>query len=375
MHRIVELDALRGIALFGILLVNIFVFHAPISYYNDVYGVFEGIQGLAVDLMVNYAGGKFLFIFAFLFGYGIVLLKNSRSAPFYGYFIKRMLILFLFGVLHILLFWFGDILASYALLGLLTLPFLRWSNSGILCLATFFIFFRSLYYFAAISFDWPMIHMDQVVTLEEFNQIFQEGSFTEIFQLRMKDFIAFIPESLVWYMPKSLGLFFLGIYAAQINFFRLIKEKSESFIIATVIFLLFSIAWNTTKMDFFTLFDMEGQPLWRPVLIAINVLLETLQGISYIFGFTLLFQQSTFLSKLFSKAGRLALTNYILQSLLCVFIFYSYGLGYYGMLLPMDLVFISIAIFCFNLIFSHIYLRYKSIGPLEYLWRKWISKR
>ena len=72
----------------------------------------------------------------------------------------------------------------------------------------------------------------------------------------------------------------------------------------------------------------------------------------------------------FSFAGRMALTNYILQSLICSLVFYGYGLGYFGMTKLSNLLFISIAIIIFQFIYSWIYLKYFNYGPLEWLWRK-----
>ncbi len=373
MKRIPELDALRGIALFGILLVNVFVFHAPLAYYGEFYGTFEGAQADIVDLVVEFAGGKFLFIFAFLFGYGIVLQSGSRKQGFDGYFIKRMLVLLLFGVLHTLLFWFGDILAAYALLGLLMLPFIKLPDRLILTLGIFFLLFRPLYYLGVVYFGWPMIHTDKLVELPEYISIFQKGNYWSIFQFRMKEVIAFIPENLVWYLPKTYGLFFIGVYTARGDLFARIKQSQAKFIVVSLLFVLLPIFWTAIKMDVFSAVDLEETPFWRPALIGVNVTFETLLGFGYIFGFTLLFQKSEVLTTIFAKAGRMALTNYILQSLVCVFIFYGFGLGYYGKLLPSDLVLITIITFSFNLLFSWLYLKYRSQGPLEYVWRRSIG--
>lgn len=373
MNRIAELDALRGFALLGILLVNVFVFHAPICYYGEFYGAFEGTEGLAVNTVVNFAGGKFMFIFAFLFGYGIVLQEKSQQEGFKSYFLKRMTVLLVFGLLHILLFWFGDILASYALLGFLIFPLLRLSNKRMLFTAIAFIMFRSLYYFAAFHFDLSTIPIEKPATLDYFMNTYQEGTYTSIFSLRMDEFISFIPENLVWYFPKTFGLFLLGVYAARKDFFASLKRNDTSYLITALLFMLVSTIWIFYKSEFFGMFDLEKEPYWRAPLIAINVVFETLLGLSYIIGFSMLFQKTAFLRKLFAKAGRLALSNYIMQSLLAVLIFYGYGLGYYAKLKPTDLILITIAIFSINLIFSHIYLKYRKLGPLEYLWRKLIK--
>ena len=371
MHRIQEIDSMRGFALFGVLLVNIFVFHAPLCYYGEFYGAMEGIEAAIVNAVVVLASGKFLFIFAFLFGYGISLQWTLLGPMFYSVFAKRMMILFLFGGAHIVLFWFGDILATYALLGIIIIPLMRMSSGWMLFFGAFFLLFRPFYYLGALYLDWPLIPPEQPVSLEEFKSIFQNGSFLEILQLRMKELIAFIPENLVWFIPKTFGLFFIGIYAARKEFFTKLKKQMKNFILWFVMFFLISMSWNYYKNDVFALIDLSEDPEWRPILIGINVIVEFCQGMAYIIGLGIIFQRNNFISEIFARTGRLALTNYILQSLLCVFIFYGFGLGYYSTLLPSDLVLIAVCIFGFNLFGSYWYLQYKSIGPLEYIWRKW----
>jgi uncharacterized protein len=371
--RIHEIDALRGIALYGILLVNIFVFHAPYAHYGEFYGAFQGLNADVVDLVVEFAGGKFMFIFAFLFGYGIQLQSQNQTRHFPSYFSKRMLWLFIFGALHILLFWFGDILASYALIGVCIMPCIRLNNRNLLFLGIFFLMFRPIYYLGTSLFDWPFAKMAETVDLDSYLNTFQHGGYWDIFTLRMKEFIAFAPENLVWYISKTVGLFLIGIYAARKNLTVLIRTYNKLFTLSVFVFITAYILWVSQKMDFFRSFDLEAVPAYRSMLIGINIVFESMLGIAYIIGFLLLFQTIPKLSMFLAKTGKLALTNYILQSLICVVLFYGFGFGFYGKLSPSALVIIASGIFAFNTIFSYLYLKYNELGPLEKLWRVLIN--
>jgi len=286
-----------------------------------------------------------------------------------------MLMLLVFGVLHILLFWFGDILTSYAFLGLLLIPFRKLSNRNILILGSGFLLFRPLYYSGVEVFNWPMVNMERPFELNDFIGIYQDGNYVEIFKVRMSEFLSFMPENLVWYLPKTFGLFFIGMYAARKSFFALLRKNSPAYLTISIGLIFGSIAWNLYKADFFSRFDLEAAPHWRPVLIGINVFFETCLGIGYIIAFSLAFQKSKLLCKILARTGRLALTNYFIQSFVCVILFYGYGLGYYAKLVPSDLVLIAVLLFSFNVIFSYFYLAYKQIGPLEYVWRKGMSSK
>lgn len=370
--RITEIDALRGFALFGILLVNVFVFHAPYAYYGEFYGAFKDWEELAVGLVVDFAGGKFLFIFAFLFGYGIYLQQQSRAAGFHSYHLRRMLVLLVFGVLHTILFWFGDILASYALLGLAMLLLIRLPKPAILALSIVLLLFSPIYYTVAVLWGLPTNLIEQPESLEVFIDTFRNGSFWQIYELRMKELDAFTLESLVWYTPKTLGLMLLGYFAASKKLPEHIRENGKAFALASLLAFILYASWSWQKMGFFGQFNLEETPLWRPALIALNLSLETMLGLAYIVGFLWLFQRYERLAQVFALAGRMALSSYILQSLICVFIFYSYGLGWYGKLVPSQLVLIAVLVYLLNLLCSWAYLKKHSMGPLERVWR-WAS--
>ena len=107
--RIYQIDALRGFALLGILVVNIFVFHAPYSHYSAFYLTFEGVEAAVVETIVTFFAGKFMFIYAFLFGYSFWLQfeKKGQEQLFKAYWYRRMLILAGFGILHGILYVIG----------------------------------------------------------------------------------------------------------------------------------------------------------------------------------------------------------------------------------------------------------------------------
>ncbi|MGR3810283.1 DUF418 domain-containing protein [Jiulongibacter sp. NS-SX5] len=368
--RIDEIDALRGLALLGILVVNIFIFHAPYSYYGEFYGHQEGINELIMKVVSRFFAGKFLFIFAFLFGFGAVLQQQTLGHQFPVKFRKRMFVLLVFGLLHTLFFWFGDILCSYALLGLLLIPVMKLKDDRLLKVSVLCFLFIPLYYFAAILFDWSMVHMGRPMAMDKFIEIFQTGSYMEILKLRMKESLAFLPENLVWYIPKTFGLFLLGVYTARKNLLRELKKFPLPFLIIGLTLLLSSTIWQLYKVDFFLLFDLEGFPIIRPFLIAMNETFGVCMGFGYTICFLLAFQKNKKLALFFAKPGRMSLTIYIAQSLICVLLFYGFGLGLYGQLTPLSLVGIATAIYLLLTLFSTLYLKVKRHGPLEIVWRK-----
>lgn len=373
--RFHEIDALRGLALFGILWVNIFVFHAPYSHYGAFYGAFEGLDGTLVNFVVDFVSGKFLFIFAFLFGMGISMQQLARQEYFAAYHTKRMLVLALFGTLHILGFWFGDILLSYALLGFTFLLLMKVSNRWIVSFAFILIFFRAWYYLGAVWWQWPMVGGEAApASLEHFELIFGEGSFLEIFELRMLELKAFMPDNLVWFIPKTLGVMLLGYVSVRLNMITFIKDYPLKTLLIVLALLGLGTAWMLLRGTIFSHFDLEATPLARPFLISLNVMAETYLGVAYILGFLLLFNALPKISMLFQSLGKMALSNYIFQSLVCVLLFYGYGADYYMDLKPIHLTLLTLGIFVIQAVLSHIWLMNFKQGPLEKLWRSMTSK-
>lgn len=369
--RIFEIDGLRGFALFGILVVNIFVFHAPYTYYSEFYGAFEGVNSIVVESVVFFFAGKFVFIYAFLFGYSFWLQyeKMQASEQFEKYWNKRMLILAIFGMLHVLLLSFGDILLPYAILGL-SLPWFTKMSNRKLIIAFLVIHFIPVYEFIIRGFvEFPSIFMQPVETLESYIQINSEGSLMEVFLLRMRDYFSFGNEKLIIYIPREISLFLIGMIAARHQLATEITKRQG------IIYCLFALVLMAIMYFFrpniISFLDYENSIFQRFILGLIIQITEFTHGFFYVVAFFLLWKNEWIrkLLFLFTYSGKLSLTNYIMQSAICVFIFS--GLGYYGQLTPSQLVIIAVSIYLFQVVFSILWLRNRKYGPLEYIWRKY----
>lgn len=372
--RIHQIDALRGFALLGILIVNIFVFHAPYSHYGAFYLQFEGLESILLEHMIFFCGGKFMFIYAFLFGYSFWMQyeKFEDKKQFQGYWNRRMWSLALFGVLHILLLSYGDILLPYALLGL-TLPFFVRMTDRQVIRWFLLIYLIPIYEFVLrIMLEYPSIFIQPVVPLEDYIEIYGQGSWWEIFQLRLKDYFSFRNEKLITYIPKELALFLLGMLAGKKNLATTLKTRPALLFCGSAILVIATMYFF--QAEIIGLFDHQNKVFHRVLLGLIIQGAEFMHGFLYIIGFLLLWKNGTFqkLLSFFKYPGKLSLTNYIAQSVICVFIFS--GLGYYGQMTPSELILLALVIYLFQVLFSVRWLRQFQYGPLEYIWRR-MSKR
>ena len=369
--RIYQIDALRGFALFGILIVNIFVFHAPYPYYGEFYFQFDEINIKVLQHMIFFFGGKFMFLYAFLFGYSfwIQYEKIDNKNDFKSYWNRRMLLLAGFGVLHVLLLSFGDILLPYAILGLSLPLFAKLSNPKII-FWFLLIYLIPVYEFVLRGFlDFSPIFMQPTTTLEAYIETNGQGNFLDIFMLRMKDYFSFRNEKLIMYIPKEISLFLLGMIAARAKLANNIDNKKG------IIFCLFTLcivgAMYFYRPNIIEFFNHEESIFQRTLLGLTIHFSEFIHGLLYIVGFFLIWKIRLIQKLLFALTypGKMSLTNYIMQSLICAIIFS--GFGYYGKLTPIELIICTVVIYIGQLLFSFLWLQRNKYGPLEYVWRRW----
>ena len=367
------MDALRGFALLGILLVNINFFNESLQAISlggvPLEGRLNKTIGFVTALLVE---RKFMLLFSFLFGYGASILyrkSTTQGIKFTPLYVKRILTLLIFGLLHGLLIWYGDILTTYAIVGILLLFFLKRKSKTILIWSIVFLSFVPLLLgisagLGSGTVEYSFFDFSEEIRLsqEMDMQIYGKGSFTEIATKRPMDFVMSF-FNMILFFPQILGIFLLGTYFGKRKLLEKIQDKNRSYLIlgliATVSGLILELPMLLSNSSNLML-EMLGVFVAGPLLM-----------LGYVTFFCLAFIKYKKYLSFFSYMGRLGFSMYILQSVLCSLIFYSYGLGLFGEMNLWQTTLIAIAVYLFQLFLSYIWINYFKFqtGPLEYLWR------
>jgi uncharacterized protein len=416
-ERLQVIDALRGFALCGILIMNIVFFAIPFYAVEDPRVLNELNQPanhfwwMFMKFMME---GSMRGLFSILFGAGILLLlerlekRNAGMVPADIYF-RRLLWLLVFGLINgFLLNWPGDILYHYAIVGMFAFAFRKASPKLLIGFIALFVVLtmvfsflkkRELYEMRAEGITamqlkkegktltekqeeslgaWegflkatdPAINKEKA---EKQKKTIGEGSFSDVFG-----------EMSVWTVKLESSKFYGGMFFDVIIFFLLgiflykmgvIKgEKSLRFygLMAILGYLLgFGEGYLryrnvlAANFDVFTYYRNGGLPV---DLYQLHRLCTSLGHLGLIM---VLYKSGLFRWLLFplSKMGQMAFTNYLSQSLICGLIFYGYGLANYGKLQRYELYYLWAGIILFQLLFSVLWLRFFRFGPLEWVWR------
>jgi len=378
-ERISQIDILRGFALFGILLVNVFGYNSSFFDFSGFYKTFEDtLNSTVFDLVIGFGADKFIFIFSFLFGVGfsIMYLKYyDDERAFSRLYLRRLLVLMMFGIIHIVFFWAGDILFSYSLMGMILL-LSRKLRSGLLLFLSVFLYFFPVIYIALESiFPFLPSALSSVteITMPKVIDIYSSGSYLEIFKLRIHEYFAFRNINLIYYAPKVLSLFFLGYLFYKHKYFERINSSKSKYFVVFIILISIGIFLNLfTENIVNSLANPETSPFYTAIYMGVFEVTNIFLGFSYILLVLILSKVSkikTILNPL-KYVGRMALTNYLMQSVIFTTIMYSYGFGYFGSLQPWQLLIFAIVVFVIQIIFSKIWLQNFRFGPLEWAWRK-----
>jgi uncharacterized protein len=371
-------DLLRGFALAGILLINIEDFSAP-----NVAGlgaVWPDRADQIAGLLLRFAAeGKFRALFALLFGLGFALqLERSEcgAAPFRARYIRRCGVLLLIGLAHYLLLWEADILMVYALVGLLLLPFERRSAGtalraagamagaavALLCLIALLAHPRAQ---GSPHRNNPVIPAEKV----QMAYVYGRGSYGEVVSYRARQLGTQLVHNLGM-APLTLMLFLVGLAAGKAGFPR--RPDEHRTLLRRLFFgcLVFGIVSNAIVAIYAPRL-MSLPKLLRLPIAASYVLGGPALALAYASGLTLLFLHPAWGRRLqpLAAPGRLALTNYLLQSAICGILFYGYGLGWYNHLRPVVCIGLCIVIYLVQMAASAWWLRHFRYGPAEWLWR------
>jgi len=380
-ERINEIDIVRGVALFGILIVNMSFYKYPV-YMERIPSTFpEGLERLSAMFIQLFFTGNFYAVFSFLFGLGFFIFmdrtmkKGLELKPLYR---RRLTALLVFGLLHIVLFWSGDILFTYAITGFILLAFRNVSleaiKKWILALFVFAFFFNTVVSFfkSAGKFSAPEKYqavMDEMISSALV--MYTEGTFIELMLYRLVNEIPYVIMGVIFWIPQVLAFFLCGLYAGRKGIFNDIPAHIPMFkkirnwgLLIGGLFLLLYVLIDYGVLPVHPLLNVS-------LLSGINYLASIFIFPAYV-SIIILGAQSGFWKKVLTpagEAGKMALTNYLSQTLICVIIFYGFGFGLYGRVSVSAGILITIAIFMVQVAWSNAWLRKFKYGPMEWFWR------
>ncbi len=383
-ERLVTLDVLRGFALLGILLMNIEGFVGPLDTattgLDPLLRGADRIADAAVYLLVQ---GKFYILFALLFGMGFAVMAQRAEAArraFGGFFLRRSAVLLLIGVLHALLLWSGDILVSYALLGFMLLAFrdaptrwLPWMALAVyLCSPLLSLLagasgsVAQADPHAAARWHQDMAEQAQLgaAALAQHRQVFGHGSYAEATAQRLRDLFDAL-GMLVFNAPTILGMFLLGAWCVRSGLAQQPQRRPR---------LLAALRWGVLPLGTaLMLLSFRLEPWMDPARLDLRLgsafALATLASGMMALGYAAWLVRLAPALRWLAPAGRMALSNYLLQSLLCTTLFYGYGLGYFERLPRAWQIPFAFALFVLQVALSQLWLRQFRFGPVEWLWR------
>lgn len=355
-QRIMPLDALRGFALFGVLLANIFLFN---SYTGDLSAYlaqfpdgFNQTAGLVVKYLFK---GRFYPIFSFLFGLGLGMqFLRSESIPLL---FRRLLLLLVMGVLHYVLVWDGDILIRYALLGFITLTFLKRKRETIL---VFSLLLYLLHCFYSVTLATPaelkglgINPLDESIVHENYT----------LFTLARSYGLpaSYSTISSFFYSIKILVFVLFGLYVSKLKTF---ERHAGNLRLWLGLFIV--LVSSRLAIALIAALAPEQVRIWLPFL---NYLLYP-AAYSCAFMALVQFRWLKSITALLAAVGRMSLSNYVAQNVILAFIFYGYGLAQYQLWQPWQLLMLAFILFILQAYFSSWWIRRFKQGPLEKLWRE-----
>jgi uncharacterized protein len=379
-ERILFIDVLRGMALFGILAANMRAFAAPIDVYGNIGSLFHGRADVLAQFFIDaFIQGKFISIFSFLFGMGFAIQltrADARGVRFLSFYPRRLLALALFGLIHGILIWGGDILLTYAFSGAILLLFrnrqqktLLWWAGGVFALPIVVnAVFLSLY-FSRFHRAWMDPKPTDMKKIYSVIDIYAHGTVRQILAQNWVEFKHQLPTTL--FAIYAAGLFLLGMWVWRAGIIQHLEEYKPilrrvcawCIPIGLVLSCFVATVFAVIPQGQVSLWAFFGGILWLP---SSHIL-----AAGYASGLALLFLDPEWRPKLqpFAAVGRMALTNYLLQSVLCTLFFYHYTTGLFGRVGPAMALIPTVVLYAAQVVFSNWWLSRYRFGPMEWLWR------
>jgi uncharacterized protein len=391
-EREIFMDVLRGFAILGIFIANL---GSGLSWYSEQANA-TGSYLLPIwdhrMIMMHhwFIEGKFYSIFSLLFGWGIALqIKRGIAAggnpiPIIR---RRLFFMLLLGACHLLI-WPGDIVFFYAMLGFILLPLRRFSNKTLLITGSILILSPILLYW--LKMTWPALNypadwlnnkgfqvtgsLNHITSDEEFMTLMKKGSWWDQLKLNIGGF--FFRYGYLFFVsrvPKVLGMFLIGYVVGRSDFYKNIAQNKKLLYWIMGIGFVVGIPANYMLSHYMghymnEYFMLKKEGFYQTVVYALGVVPLAM---AYVATLMLLFQTAACkkILSLLAPVGKMAFSNYILQSLTGNFVFLGAGLGFMGQVGPVYFTIFGVLFFILQVIISTIWLKYFNYGPIEWLWR------
>ncbi|MET1255646.1 DUF418 domain-containing protein [Aliikangiella maris] len=385
-QRILSLDIIRGICLCGILFANLMSFTGFYSLnllqitqlpWQDRTTLFF------IDWLIE---GKFYAMFSILFGIGFAVQWHRflpQQQQFKNYWLRRMSILLIIGVMHLCFIWHGDILTLYSLLGFALLYFANLSQSRLLKIIL-------LLFMLPILIHWVLVISAQhsfwssLSVISQAVKVFWGYADVSLLQMRTSsnptdvfyaNLLSVIPRPMSYLqtgrIPEVFAYFLTGLFLARQY---LLTENAPTnrtinlpilsglLLLGLILSLIYAYIKAVTGTPFAT--NLIG--FFQGVCYHVGAILLALAFMGFLFTIKI---PNKILTK-FALLGRCSLTVYLMQTSVCVFIFYGYGFALMGKVAFSSILAFALMILIVQYYFCKVWLNYFSQGPMEFIWRK-----
>lgn len=377
-ERIDMLDAIRGFALFGILLMNLEAFNGPILVaMSGIDPTLHGANRIADAVIYIFVQGKFWTLFSLLFGIGFAIMFDSaqrNAGDFKRIYKRRLWALLAIGGAHGILIWEGDILFTYALAGFVLLWRLKTDAPPRLSriLLTYCIPLLMLAYmgFMVNSKD---DGTDIAEMIAEEIRLQGNNSYLVTLQWRAGVFLQGL-GNLTILLPMAVAMFSLGVRLHRIGWTKPITQTEDNGGKIAIICYATGLVLMACSLAISPDVSMVNLDAEFAAVEILNMLAGLAMSVGMFFGLRWLWARPTqkALMMYLAPLGRMALTNYLSHSLICTLIFSGYGLGYFQQLPRAWHIPFAIALIAAQTAFSTWWLNRFSMGPVEYIWR-WLT--
>ena len=391
-ERVEILDVLRGFAVFGILVVNMALFFSPmhLQVLNEP-AITGPLDELAHKLIQFFAQGKFYSLFSFLFGMGLAIQlerAEARGRKVAGFFARRMFWLLSIGLAHAFLLWFGDILVLYSLMGFVLLLFHKCKPKTLVIWALILLAVPILLaaaqtgLFLIVQAAAPEAIGPWLEGMRQFEEqlragaaaayeAYSSGSWGDVFAVRAGEWLLIFPFTLLNFSWVVLALFVLGVSFGKRRFFHRLEDNLPA--IRRWVGPLYAVGLVLNVLLVLVAGRIEPMTpsLGALAFNALFVIAPPILSAAYVATLCLLWQRPggrRALSRL-APVGRMALSNYLMHSVVFTTLAYSYGLGLYGEISYLEGIGLTVAMFALQIPLSAWWLGRFRFGPLEWLWR------